>query len=132
MNLVKTLKECKRVLKKNGIFIIVDRAHNNSTPDSEIERMLNIVYDENFLTKFYRPKGTILTRKEKRRVDKYRLVVSYNRVGERFLKSKPHPFQIAVQCSELHMCQISVFHCFSKCKPQVSVLQRMIVYLAST
>ena len=64
MNLVKTLKECKRVLKKNGIFIIVDRAHNNSTPDSEIERMLNIVYDENFLTKFYRPKGTILTRKE--------------------------------------------------------------------
>ena len=64
MNLIKTLKECKRVLKKNGIFIIVDRAHNNSTPDSEIERMLNIVYDENFLTKFYRPKGTILTRKE--------------------------------------------------------------------
>ena len=64
MNLIKTLKECKRVLKKNGIFIIVDRAHNNSTPNSEIERMLNIVYDENFLTKFYRPKGTILTRKE--------------------------------------------------------------------
>ena len=63
-NLVKTLKECKRILKKNGIFIIVDRAHNNSTPNSEIERMLNIVYDENFLTKFYRPKGTILTRKE--------------------------------------------------------------------
>jgi ubiquinone/menaquinone biosynthesis C-methylase UbiE len=64
MNLIKTLKECKRVLKKNGIFIIVDRAHNNSTPDSEIERMLNIVYDENFLTKFYRPKDMILTRRE--------------------------------------------------------------------
>jgi SAM-dependent methyltransferase len=64
MDLIKTLKECKRVLKKNGIFIIVDRAHNNSTPDSEIERMLNIEYDADFLTKFYRPKGTILTRKE--------------------------------------------------------------------
>lgn len=64
MNLIKTLKECKRVLKKNGVFIIVDRAHNNSTPDSEIERMLNIVYDEEFLTKFYRPKDMILTRRE--------------------------------------------------------------------
>ena len=64
MDLINTLKECKRVLKKNGVFIIVDRAHNNSTPDSEIERMLNIVYDENFLTKFYRPKDMILTRRE--------------------------------------------------------------------
>tara|TARA_B110000014_G_C20075912_1_gene561576 strand:+ start:92 stop:931 length:840 start_codon:yes stop_codon:yes gene_type:complete len=64
MDLIKTLKECKRVLKKNGVFIIVDRAHNNSTPDSEIERMLNIVYDKNFLTKFYRPKDMILTRRE--------------------------------------------------------------------
>jgi ubiquinone/menaquinone biosynthesis C-methylase UbiE len=64
MDLIKTLKECKRVLKKNGIFIIVDRAHNNSTPDSEIERMLNIAYDKKFLTKFYRPKDMILTRRE--------------------------------------------------------------------
>jgi|TARA_B110000438_G_C15624936_1_gene568247 SAM-dependent methyltransferase len=64
MDLINTLKECKRVLKKNGVFIIVDRAHNNSTPDSEIERMLNIVYDEKFLTKFYRPKDMVLTRRE--------------------------------------------------------------------
>ena len=61
---VKTFKECKRVLKKNGAFIIVDRAHNNSIPDSEIERMLNITYDEKFLTKYYRPKDTILTRRQ--------------------------------------------------------------------
>ena len=61
---VKTFKECKRVLKKNCVFIIVDRAHNNSTPDSEIERMLNITYDEKFLTKYYRPKDTILTRRQ--------------------------------------------------------------------
>ena len=61
---IKTLKECKRVLKRNGILIIVDRAHNNSTPDSEIERMLNIRYDEDFLIKNHRPKGMILTRRE--------------------------------------------------------------------
>ncbi|KAF6245780.1 class I SAM-dependent methyltransferase [Nitrosopumilus sp. b2] len=63
-DLVKTLTECKRVLKKDSILVIVDRAHNNSTPDSEIERMLNIVYDEEFLIKNYRPKDTILTRRE--------------------------------------------------------------------
>ena len=61
---VKTFKECKRVLKKNCVFIIVDRAHNNSTPDSEIERMLNITYDQEFLAKNYRPKDTILTRRQ--------------------------------------------------------------------
>ena len=52
------------MLKKNGAFIIVDRAHNNSTSNSEIERMLNITYDEKFLTKYYRPKDTILTRRQ--------------------------------------------------------------------
>ena len=61
---VRTLKECKRVLKKNGILIIVDRAHNNSTPDSEIECMLNIKYDEDFLIKNHRAKDMILTRRE--------------------------------------------------------------------
>jgi SAM-dependent methyltransferase len=61
---IKTLKECKRVLKRNGILIIVDRAHNNSTPDSEIERMLNIRYDEDFLIKNHRSKDMILTRRE--------------------------------------------------------------------
>ena len=63
-NPIKTLKECKRVLKKNGILIIVDRAHNNSTLDSEIERMLNIKYNEEFLIKNHRPKNMILTRRE--------------------------------------------------------------------
>mgnify|MGYP006111629425 CR=1 FL=1 len=61
---VKTFKECKRVLKKNSTFIIIDRASNNSTPDSEIERMLNITYNKEFLTKYYRPKDTILTRRQ--------------------------------------------------------------------
>ena len=64
INPVKTFKECKRVLKKDGILIIVDRAHNNSTPDSEIERMLNIKYDKEFLIKNHRPKNMVLTRKE--------------------------------------------------------------------
>lgn len=61
---VKTFEECKRVLKPNGMFIIVDRAHNNSTPDSEIERILNIEYNEEFLIKNHRPTDLVLTRRE--------------------------------------------------------------------
>lgn len=64
INPVKTFEECKRILKPNGLFIIVDRAHNNSTPDSEIKRMLDIVYDEAFLIKNHRSKDLILTRRE--------------------------------------------------------------------
>ena len=61
---VKTFEECKRVLKPDGVFIIVDRAHNDSTPSSEIERMYNIVYDEEFLIKNHRPIDLVLTRRE--------------------------------------------------------------------
>jgi ubiquinone/menaquinone biosynthesis C-methylase UbiE len=64
INPIKTLEECHRILKENGRFILVDRAHNNSTPDSEIERMLNIVYDKEFLIKNHRPENMILTRSE--------------------------------------------------------------------
>ena len=59
-----TFRECKRVLKKNGVFIIIDRSHNNSTSDEEIERILNITYDEEFLKKNYRRLDEKLTRKE--------------------------------------------------------------------
>ena len=47
----------------NGIFIIVDRAHNDSTPDSEIDRMLNIIYDKEFLKKNHRSENEVITRK---------------------------------------------------------------------
>ena len=63
-DLIITLQECKRVLNKNGIFIIIDRVHNNSTSDQEIERILNITYDEEFLKKNYRRLDEKLTRKE--------------------------------------------------------------------
>lgn len=59
-----TLKECLRVLKPGGRFVIVDRAHNDATPDTEIQRMLNIVYSQEFITRNYRPAGTILTRQQ--------------------------------------------------------------------
>ena len=63
-NLEVTLKECLRVLKPNGRLVIVDRAHNNSTKDSELQRMMNIVYSSDFMSKNYRPEGSILTRKD--------------------------------------------------------------------
>ena len=59
-----TLKECKRILKKNGHLIVIDKVYDNSTPDAEIERMLNIQYSEEFLEESNRSKDTILLRKD--------------------------------------------------------------------
>lgn len=64
VNPVKTFKEAYRVLKPGGRFIFMDKIHNNSTPDKEIERMLNIVYSEEFLKNNFRPPGIKLTRRE--------------------------------------------------------------------
>jgi len=61
---VKTLKECRRVLKSGRRLIMVDRAHNNSTPDSEIDRMHNIVYDKDYLRRNYLDENMIMTRIE--------------------------------------------------------------------
>ena len=62
-NLVKTLIGIKKVLKKNGKFIIVDRAQNNDTSDTEIERLMNIVYPKEFLRKNHLPINKKLTRR---------------------------------------------------------------------
>ena len=61
---IKTLNEVRRVLKPNGRLIFVDRAHNNKTPKEEIERMLNVIYSEEFIESNFMPKGTILSRKQ--------------------------------------------------------------------
>lgn len=63
-NPIATLKECRRVLKSGGRLVIVDRAHNNSTPDSEIERMHNIVYDKEYLRKNYLDENMTFTRQD--------------------------------------------------------------------
>ena len=62
-NLVKTLIGIKKVLKKNGKLIIVDRAHNNDTSDAEIQRMLNIAYSKKFLRENHLPINKKLTRR---------------------------------------------------------------------
>ncbi len=62
--LVDTLVECKRVLKPEGLLVVIERAHDNSTPEAEINRMLNIEYDEAFLTRTYRDSEMILTRRD--------------------------------------------------------------------
>jgi len=64
VNPVVTFKEALRVLKQGGRFIFVDKIHNNDTPDTEIERMLNIIYSEDFLKNNFRPPGIRLTRRE--------------------------------------------------------------------
>ncbi len=63
-NVVQTLSEVNRVLKDNGHLIIIDRGHDNSTSDTEIERMLNVIYTEEFLIENYLPKDKILTRRD--------------------------------------------------------------------
>ena len=62
-DLIRTLKEAKRVLKKGGKMIIIDRGHNNETSNKEINRMLNVVYSKDFLKENYLPINKILTRK---------------------------------------------------------------------
>ena len=61
-NIVRTLKEAKRVIKKDGKLIIIDRSYNNNTPNKEIKRMLNIVYSKSFLRSNYLPINKKLTR----------------------------------------------------------------------
>lgn len=61
---VATLKECRRVLKLGGRLVIIDRAHNNGTPDEEIERMHNIVYNKEYLRKNYLDENMTFTRKD--------------------------------------------------------------------
>ena len=61
-NIIRTLKEAKRVIKKGGKLIIVDRGHNNNTPNKEIKRMLNIIYPKSFLRSNYLPINKKLTR----------------------------------------------------------------------
>jgi ubiquinone/menaquinone biosynthesis C-methylase UbiE len=45
---VETLTEVGRVLKQGAKLTIIDRAHENSTPDAVIEDLLDIEYDTNF------------------------------------------------------------------------------------
>jgi ubiquinone/menaquinone biosynthesis C-methylase UbiE len=61
---VQTLLECRRVLKPGGRLVIVDRGHNDSTPDEEITRMLDIQYSREWLLKNYRDPEVPFSRRD--------------------------------------------------------------------
>ena len=61
-NIIRTLKEAKRVIKRNGRLIIIDRGNNNSKTNKEIKQMLNITYTKSFLRSSYLPTNMRLTR----------------------------------------------------------------------
>ena len=63
-NLKNTLQECYRVLKNNSFLVVVDKVHNNSTPDVEIDRMLNFQYDKEFLKNNFLDENLILKRSD--------------------------------------------------------------------
>lgn len=60
---VKTLKEVGRILKQGAKLTIIDRAHENSTPDSVIENLLDIEYDMNFKRENFMDTNRRITRR---------------------------------------------------------------------
>ncbi len=63
-DVLKTLSEAWRVLKPDCFFVLADRAHNNATPETEIERMLNFQYSEQFLIENCFPRDVAITRRQ--------------------------------------------------------------------
>lgn len=63
-NIIVTLNECNRVLKNNRYLVVIDKVHNNSIADSEIDRMLNVIYDKDFLKSSHIDENEIIMRKD--------------------------------------------------------------------
>lgn len=63
-DLKRTLTECARVLKPDGVALCFDRCHPDSLPDEEVEAMLSKVYSRAFLIANSYPSDAVLTRRE--------------------------------------------------------------------
>jgi len=48
-NLKRSLKEVHRVLKDNGLIVLLDRSHNDSLSEEQREYMLNVQYEKKWL-----------------------------------------------------------------------------------
>ena len=62
-SLLKAIDESKRILKKNGLLIGIDRIHENHITKEEINKLLNAFYSEDWLLKNNYPTGQKLSRR---------------------------------------------------------------------
>ncbi len=62
-SLLKAINESKRILKKNGLLIGIDRIHENHITKDEINELLNAVYSEEWLKKNNYPSNQKLSRR---------------------------------------------------------------------
>lgn len=95
---ITTLKQVKRVLKKNSYLFIIDRAHNNDTPKKEINRALNHNYDLEFKKKNYFP----LTKKITRKMNGER-EYKFNQLEKFFKKTNFKIMDLKILCGDRKM-----------------------------
>tara|TARA_B100000886_G_scaffold322346_1_gene265277 strand:- start:4015 stop:4959 length:945 start_codon:yes stop_codon:yes gene_type:complete len=63
-SLMKVICESKRILKKNGLLIGIDRIHENHITKDEINEQLDAIYSEQWLLKNNYPKDQKLSRRD--------------------------------------------------------------------
>ena len=58
------MREAHRVTRSSGYFILIDRVHNNSVSDAELDAMVNIQYGREWLLQNNMDPDAVFTRKD--------------------------------------------------------------------